>query len=78
LRITQPEQLVETKLTEMGEGLERISEPFYNGRIGITLGNCFLADEAFDQSRISSPVDQAGLPGAVEEQTGKSVPWKFL
>jgi hypothetical protein len=42
--MTHLEQLVETKLTEMGEGFERISEPIYNGRIGITLGSDFLVD----------------------------------
>jgi hypothetical protein len=34
-------QLVETKATEIFEGLERISQPFYNGRFGITLSNAF-------------------------------------
>ena len=61
----------------MGEGLERISELFYNGRIGITLGNCFLVDEAFDQSPIGSPVDRAGLPGSVKERSGEWIPSEF-
>ena len=42
--------------------------------IGITLSNDFLVDEAFDQSRIGSPVDQAGLPGSVEERPGEWMP----
>jgi hypothetical protein len=71
-------QLVETKATEIFEGLERIIQPFYNGRFGITLGIGFLVDEVFDQSSIGSPVDQASSPGSVEERSGERVPRRFI
>jgi len=70
-------QLVETKSTEIFEGSERICQPFYNGRIGITLVD-FVVDAAFDQSPIGSPIDQTSSPGSVEERSSEQMPRRFI
>jgi hypothetical protein len=67
-------QVVETKSAEIFESIERISQPFYNGGIGITLGMNFMVDEAFDQSSIGSAVDRADLRGSAEEQSSEWLP----
>jgi hypothetical protein len=45
-------QLVETEATEIFEGFERISQPFYNGRFAPPLSPYLLMDEAFDPALV--------------------------
>ena len=56
-RLVHLKQLVETKATEIRDGIEWISQPFYNGRFDPRLKPDLLADEAFDPA----PVHRSGV-----------------
>jgi hypothetical protein len=56
-RCVHLKQLVEPEVIEIGEGFERISQPFYNGRFDPRLNPDLLVDELFDPA----PVDRSGV-----------------